>query len=292
MRAGPAPDQRLATYVDTDNMARAREFATGTPREFRPGTEPGVSVVILTLDRPHFIGPLLTQLDTESRLLSDRGLGCEVVVGDTGSTDPEVDRIFRELSPDVRVVTGLRYHFARSNNDLCQGLRHDHVLFCNNDVSLARSEGAIAAMRAEFELHPGTGAVGLAMDRTDGTVQHIGIDILREPPLRGFPYHPSAHHPATHTVGDSWPVVAATGACLMVPASLLAQVGGFDETYDSECQDVDLCLKLRRLGYGIRVVDHGPAVHVENGTRSVGEDWADRRRFMRRWRSFLEASFL
>ena len=74
---------------------------------------------------------------------------------------------------------------------------------------------------------------------------------------------------------------------------LFDQLGGFSESYSAECQDIDLCLRAHRLGYATRVENLGQVVHLENATRPKGEEnWSDRRLFMRRWSSYLEAHFL
>lgn len=41
---------------------------------------------------------------------------------------------------------------------------------------------------------------------------------------------------------------AVTGACLLVKKSLYEQVGGLDESFVISLNDVDFCLKLRKLG--------------------------------------------
>ena len=80
-----------------------------------------------------------------------------------------------------------------------------------------------------------------------------------------------------------------TGAFLMIDSDLFARVGGFDEEYEAECQDIDLCLRVRRLGVKCRVLDAGRLVHIENATRPKGEEnWSDRALFLRRWSSYIE----
>ena len=193
----------------------------------------------------------------------------------------------------VTVIPNLAYQFSRSNNDVCDGrVGTDRILFLNNDVHL-RSAEPLLAMITCMDQHPDVGIVGAVLDFPNGTMQHAGVDVVREGPYRGLPVHFGARKPWDHEIGRSWPVVAATGAALMIRTEIWRSLGGMDEAYERECQDVDLCLSAHRLGYATRVVDVGPLVHEENGTRPVGEeDWADRRLFLRRWQSYIEAVFL
>lgn len=281
-------DHPLARYPDRDTLGRIDDLADAG-RIGPVGDEPGVSVVILNLDRPDLIVPLLRTLVAGQASFAEHGLGLQVIVGDTGSTDPDVLGCYAELADRITVVDGLAYQFSRCNNIAVSGrVMHDHVFFCNNDVVLTSVEPVLALYRAVTA--SGVGAAGLALDLPDGRVQHIGVDVFRSGDLRGFCYHPQAGEPAAHTPGRVWPAVAATGAALMMPSALFARVGGFDERYAAECQDVDLCLAVRRLGYEVVVVDAGPVVHIENATRAKGEEsWPDRRLFMRRWGSYIEA---
>ena len=84
-----------------------------------------------------------------------------------------------------------------------------------------------------------------------------------------------------------------TGACLMVRSPVFAACGGFSTAYAAECQDVDLCLRARRLGQNVVLVNAGTIIHLENGTRpKQDENWKDRQLFMRRWSAFIEAAYL
>lgn len=285
--ARPA-DHPLAPYRDRSTLERIADL--DLPTGVGPvGADPGLSVVILNLDRPDLIIPLLGVLVAGAEEFANRDLGLQIIVGDTGTTDPDVLACYDELAAHVTVVYGLDYHFSACNNRCVGGrVMHDRVLFLNNDIVLT-SVAPLLAMMEALEL-PGVGVAGLFLDLPDGTVQHLGVDVFRSGDLQGLCYHPCAGEAVTHEAGRAWPSVAVTGAAMMLHTSLFAAAGGFDERYAAECQDVDLCLAVRRLGYEVVVVDSGSVVHIENATRAKGEEnWPDRRLFIRRWGSYIEA---
>lgn len=287
-----AADHPLAPYRDSSAFDRAAAAsATGTLEV--AGLHRGVSVVILNLDKPELIIPLIDALAQAQPVLASAGLDLQVIIGDTGSTDPEVLAAYQQAPPVVEVVRDLKYQFSRSNNDAVRDrVRNELLVLLNNDV-LLRSVEPLLALVEQFDQDPRLGAAGLVLDFPDGTLQHAGVDVFRAGELRGFCYHPGSGEAYVHTPGRSWDAVAATGAALMVRTEYFSAVGGLDEAYEKECQDVDLCLALRRLGLGVRVVDAGPLVHLENATRVRGEEsWEDRRLFTRRWGSFVEATLL
>jgi GT2 family glycosyltransferase len=83
--------------------------------------------------------------------------------------------------------------------------------------------------------------------------------------------------------------MAVTGACLMMSAELFEQCDYFDEAYEAEAQDVDLCLKAHRCGLRSSIIYAGKITHLENATRSKGEfNLKDRSRFIRKWSNYHE----
>ena len=62
-------------------------------------------------------------------------------------------------------------------------------------------------------------------------------------------------------------VTAVSGACLLVPRAAFDRVGGFAEEFFLYGEDVDLCLRLRRVGCKVAVIPDARAVHA-SGTGS------------------------
>ena len=75
-------------------------------------------------------------------------------------------------------------------------------------------------------------------------------------------------------------------ACLVLPQSVWHQLGGFDETYFMYCEDVDLCLRLRLLGFALALA---PARVVHAGQHASHRRWRHLRwhvqSLLRLWRS-------
>jgi GT2 family glycosyltransferase len=285
-------DHRLARYRETDNLMRSQAISERVPAWDTTKLVPGLSVVVLNLDKPELIVPLMDCLADAATIFAGEGAGFELLIGDTSSTNERVLAKYAAVDDTVKVISGLKFHFSACNNAVVR--RHasyDKLLFLNNDVVFESPNQIWEMYRGTIDL--GVSVTGLALDYPDSRVQHIGIDVMRDPQHWGLTFHPCAGGKTDHRNGTSWDAMATTGACLMIDAALWQRVGGFDEAYAKECQDVDLCLAAQRLGARLRVMDVGTVIHLENATRPTGEEsWEDRRLLMRRWQSFIEARFL
>lgn len=249
----------------------------------------GLSIVVLNLERPDLVEQLLSGFSKAQKEFESAQLNFEVVIGDTGSTNPDVLSLYQHASPDIRIIRDLKYHFSRCNNQLFKLTLYDTVLFLNNDVIIDNDPSVI--LRAYHQLTDlKYDVLGSVLCFKNGTIQHAGINFLTEPRVFSLPYHPRAGDAYETQQGFTWDTPAVTGAFLMMRSSLFEEIGGFDEVYEAECQDVDLCLKAHRLGGAIGVSDLGPLVHLENATRPKGEEnWNDRSVFIRRWSSYVES---
>jgi GT2 family glycosyltransferase len=248
-------------------------------------------VLVLNRDAPDLIVPLVAQLTAQRAAFASQGLGFELLIGDTGSTHPDVLALYANLPAGTTVVGGMRYNFSRCNNALEMAAAFDTVLFLNNDVILpADGETLLRGYRA-LATTPGLGVLGSVLFYPDGSIQHMGCELLDTPQLWGLPYHVNTR---TRIPAASLPRLATypgvTGAFLMIRRRLFRQLGCFDPLYAAECQDIALCLEARRLGFGTACADLGPIVHIENATRPKGEEnWSDRQRFLRKYGALIRS---
>jgi GT2 family glycosyltransferase len=64
-----------------------------------------------------------------------------------------------------------------------------------------------------------------------------------------------------------------TGALMLVRCSAFNQVGGFDiKQYPTVCNDVDLCLRFKEIGFRCIYNPMVKATHLESKTRGISSD--------------------
>ncbi len=281
------------------NLQRARKILgnfkkTRLPVRKKQSRMPGLSVIILNLDRPEYIIPLTRQLQAEGKAFAADGIFFEVLIGDTGSRDKSVLAQYKKIQKEkeFRIISGFKYHFSRNNNSIAEKeAKAATLLFLNNDIILDKAHKTLRAMYAEFEKSGGHDIFGPYLHYPDQTIQHAGVYFSRKTENLYFPYHAARGDKVPARMLKNGKVVpAVTGAFLMIAAELFASAGRFDEEFQRECQDISLCLSAHRLGARSVVCNSGKIIHVENGTREANDSsLKDRAYFLRKWSSYIEA---
>ncbi len=158
----------------------------------------------------------------------------------------------------------------------------DILLFVNQDVYGVDgwSNGWDVPLLEAFN-DPQMGIVGARLLFPNGSIQNAGglYDSKKQPFHRCLGYS-NPHHPECATPG---PVSWTTGAALAIRRNLFEQAGGFDPIYKMYWEDVDLCLKVRDLGYAIWYEPACTFIHKAGGTGGSPHFMASAMTFKQRW---------
>jgi len=199
-----------------------------------------------------------------------------VIVVDNGSDDGSVQTLTAALAAQASarlVALPRNLGFAAGcNAAVAAALAEDDVrffLFVNNDATLHRN--ALAAFAADAAMRPDIGLFGATV-----------VDARRPELLQaagGCRYHPALtmHRPA-HA---GRPASAAArlpeprldyifGACLLVRREVFDRVGLFDPGYFLYCEELDLCRRATRAGYGLGWTRQAVAIHAGGGSLGRG----------------------
>lgn len=219
---------------------------------------PRVSVVIVTWN-----GRDLLERFLPSVLATDYP-NLEVVVADNASTDGSAEWL-REAHPEVIVVRHPdNWLFARGNNAALEAATGDLICFLNNDVEVppgwlrplvgALEDASVAAVQPKLLQHD---------DRT--LFEYAGgsggfLDALAVPFTRGRILDTLEADRGQYD--DARDVFWATGAAMLVRRAAFEDAGGFDESFGMHQEEIDLCWRLWRRGWRVRVEPSSEVYHL------------------------------
>ncbi|HMQ33314.1 MAG TPA: glycosyltransferase family 2 protein [Chloroflexaceae bacterium] len=202
---------------------------------------------------------------------------CRAIVVDNGSGDGSAAAIAAAAPGAELIALPANLGFgAACNRAIALALRDpgcEAVLLLNNDATI--EPGALAALLAEAAAHPEVGILGpkVRSSRDRRLLWYAGarrrrLVLAAAAPGRGRA--DAGAHEAPRAVDYVF------GAAMLIRRPVLERVGGFDERYFLYLEDLDLCLRAQRAGFGLRYV---PAALVwHEGSASTASD-AGLRRF-------------
>ncbi len=234
-----------------------------------PEKPPPVSVIIPTRDKLE-----LLMGTVEGLLYHTDYPDLQIIILDNGSQAPETLAYLQTMDAQHPCFQVIRhdapFNYSQLNNLGVKQATSEVLALLNNDLKMMHKdwlrEMVSQALRREI------GAVGAKLYYQDDTLQHAGVvtglgglaghafkHVLREMPA--YQWRPFL----THNLG------AVTAACLVLRKSVFEAAGGFDEKLKVAFNDVDLCLRIRQLGYRILWTPYAELYHLESASRGADD---------------------
>jgi GT2 family glycosyltransferase len=183
----------------------------------------------------------------------------ELVMVDNASSDGTGVFVATISGPVQSIRNGENLGFAKACNQGAAAATGDYLVFLNNDT--APHPGWLEGLLEPLLSLPGCAMAGPKLLFPDGSIQQAGVVFDGQ----GWPYHlyarsrgdlPAANKPRYFR--------ALTGACFIISKVDFNAAGGFDERYLNGLEDIDLCLKINRMGKGIYYNPASVLTHFES----------------------------
>ena len=202
----------------------------------------------------------------------------EIVFVDNGSTDGSREAVERRFPGLVLVENRENLGFGEGAN---QGAREalargaELVFFVNNDVRVP--DGTLETLEETLERSRDLGIVGprVLYKSEPGRVWCAGGMLTWKENLSTLLGHRQLDGPEWRASRD---VDYVAGCALLVRREVLEKVGMFDAKYFAYMEDVDLCLRAKRAGFGVRLVGDAAAYHASSS--ATGGGYNPRRKYM------------
>lgn len=230
-------------------------------------TAPRVSIIIVSWNAL----PLLQQCLPS--VAATRYPNLEIILADNASTDGSAAWV-TDAFPQVKIVRHPEnWAFCRGNNEALPHATGEYVLFLNNDVEVPPDwlDPLVDVLRR----HPDVAAVQpKLLQYTDRSrFEYAGasggfLDRFGYPFTRGRIFFTMERDEGQYD--DARDVFWATGAALLVRRTALDAVGPFDERFVMHMEEIDLCWRLQRHGWRVRVEPASHVYHVGGGSLPQG----------------------
>jgi GT2 family glycosyltransferase len=242
----------------------------------QPPVRPTVSVVIPLYKAYEFLRVQVAAFAGDPSFVESAEL---IYVLDCPEHEGEVAHLlgglFRAYGLPMQLVTmGRNGGFSAACNAGAAQAKAETLALVNSDV-IPTGDGWLPALVRKLDRRGKIGMVGPKLLYHDGSLQHAGLYFQRDDKGCWFNHHyfkgmPGSYGPANR----ERPVPGVTGACMVMPRALYAELGGFDDAYViGDYEDSDLCLKVRRTGFEIAYVPSVALYHLERQSIARSQDY-------------------
>ncbi len=206
-------------------------------------------------------------------ILAEAPAGYEVIVVDNASTDDTAAYLAAHF-PQVRVLSiAINRGFAGGYARALEQIEAEYYVLLSADFEV--TPGWFQPMLAAFQKYPQLGAAQPKVRywREREKFEYAGaaggyMDNHGFLFCRGRVFEVLEND--TGQYNDDVAVFWASGGCLMVRADAYHRAGGLDDTLYAHMEEVDLCWRLRQLGYTIGAIGSSTVFHVGGSVISYG----------------------
>ena len=174
----------------------------------------------------------------------------EIILINNNSYEKETFEYIKQISsiPNIKIFDYLdSFNWSKINNFGALKSDGDVFVFLNNDTEIISPDWLTQLVGDSIQ--EGVGSVGAKLFFEDNTIQHAGIVLG----LNGLAGHLFAgeYESEIPKLYNNYRrnVSAVTGACVAINREVFEEIHGFDETFEVNFSDIEICLRLMEKGY-------------------------------------------
>jgi len=242
-----------------------------------------LSVIVVSADS----GPALR--DCIRQLLAS-SLPMEIILVDNASSDGMAAAIERAHVQDARLSVIYNHKnlgFGPAVNQAAKQARGHAILVLNPDCLVREKD--LKRLLAILDSHPKAGLIGAVVCDADGRPDPAS---WRRDPLLGRALN-SLFNRAGERINIEGEIPAevveaeaVSGAALLLTREMFYRLGGFDEQYFLHCEDLDLCRRVRDIGYHVLLAGDVRLHHGKGSSSRHRPVFVSRHKHRGMWRWF------
>lgn len=252
-----------------------------------PKVLPRVSLIVPTRDQYKLLHACI-----EGLLHNTDYPDLEIIVVDNQSNETQTLEYLRQLSRrGVKILHHpFPFNYSTINNAAVNMATGNLIGLINNDIEVL--ESCWLKELVSQALRPGVGAVGAKLLWPNRIVQHggvvVGVNCLAGHTGNNLHDLDAGYLAMNHITRKQ---TAVTAACLIMHKSTYNSIGGLDEhAFPVAFNDVDLCLRIKKIGLSIIWSASTKLIHAESASRGKDQTTEQRSRagreqdnFMKKW---------
>ena len=224
---------------------------------------PRVAVVILNWNGRNFLESFLPSV------VASTYPGLEIIVADNASTDQSVEFLQSNYPLVSLIQNDKNYGFAEGYNRVIALLDFEYFILLNSDVEVSSNwiEPVIDFMESDINIAVAQPKILSYSKRNN--FEYAGaaggyLDALGYPFCRGRIFDTVEED--LEQYDDSSEIFWASGAAFFIKRKYWLETGGFDPDFFAHMEEIDLCWRLKNLGYKIVFCPKSKVFHVGGGT--------------------------
>ncbi len=221
-----------------------------------------VAVVILNWNGKSFLEkflPIVIKYSTTA----------QIVIADNQSTDDSVPFLKQQFPQVTVIVNPSNDGFSTGYNLALKQVQSEYYVLLNSDVEVTENwiEPILTLLDSNKQIAACQPKILDYSNRTK--FEYAGaaggfIDKYGYPFCRGRIFNELEEDKGQYNTSKE--VFWATGACMFVRAEAFWEVGGFDDDYFAHMEEIDVCWRMKNIGYQIYVEPKSSVYHVGGGT--------------------------
>lgn len=227
---------------------------------------PSVAVVILNWNGRLFLEQYLPSVFNSSYP------NVQIIVGDNHSTDDSIAYLQQNF-PLVKVIQNDdNYGFAEGYNKVLAQVEADYFVLLNSDVEVQPNwiKPVIDLMESDEKIAIAQPKIKSIINREE--FEYAGaaggfLDILMYPFCRGRIFDTVEHD--ENQYNDDREIFWASGCALFIKSSVWKRVKGLDANFFAHMEEIDLCWRVKNLGYKVMYCAKSTVWHLGGGTLAV-----------------------
>lgn len=203
-----------------------------------------VSVLIINYNTADLIA------DCVESVLKQQGIDFEIIVIDNNSSDQSL-AVLQNFGDKIKLIANQEnLGFGKANNQGFKISNGEYLFLLNPDAKFVSSLDLKQAVDYLIQ-HPQCGTAGTAI-----------LNKSSELTISTDKYYPRQKQTKSNFAALPGEYASVLGASMVMRRDVFEKINGFDEDYFLYVEEIDLCLRIRQLGYTVDYIKDAKVQHI------------------------------